>query len=190
MKRDRAGADGFSLVEVLIVSVMAAGICLVLASVIRMNLRGWQARENQMAVSYELRRGIHAMARELARTRSDQLEVPGVGAMPANGNFYNSLRFRIPQDVDGNGSVLDGAGAVEWSPNQITYALGGSGGLEVRRTQGAAGSTLAYGVTGLRFRRQAATPLVVEMSLTVQKGAVSGGFVQQADLSTRIRLRN
>ncbi len=188
MKPRRSG--GFSLVEVLVVSVMVSGIALVLASVIRMSLRGWQARDNQMTVSYELRRGIHAMARELERTRSDQLEVPGVGAMPADGNFYNSIRFRIPQDVDGNGTVLDGAGAIEWSPNQITYALGGVGGLEVRRTQGAAAGTLAYGVTGLRFRRQAATPLMVEMSVTVQKGATSGGFIQQGDLSTRIRLRN
>ena len=181
---------GFSLVEVLVVSVVTAGICLALASVIRMGLRTWQSSENQMTVSFELRRGIQSMTRELAQTRSDQLEVPGLGAMPANGAFYTSVRFRVPQDVDGDGTVLDGAGVLEWSPNQITYSLGGLGGQQVQRTQAAAVATLAHGVTTLRFRRLAATPSIVEMMMTVQRGATRGGYVQQADLSTRVRLRN
>ena len=185
-----AGSRGFTLVEMMVVSIVVAGMCLVFASVIRMGLKTWQAKENQMTVSFELRRGVHAMARELAQTRSDQLEVPGLGAMPANGNFYNSVRFRVPQDVDGDGTAIDGSGVLEWSPNQVVYALGGADGREIQRTQGAAVSALANGVTALQFRRLAATPSVVEMSVTVQQGATNGGFLNQASLSTRIRLRN
>lgn len=180
---------GFSLVEVLVVSVMAGVMALAVASVIRMGLRSWQSSENQMTVSFELRRGIHSMARELSQTRSDQLEIPGLGAMPADGVFYNSIRFRIPQDVDLNGTVLDAAGTLEWAPSQITYSLGGINGRQVQRTQGTV-TTLAHGVTVLQFRRLAANPSVVEMTMTVQRGADRGGYVQQADLSTRIRLRN
>lgn len=186
----RPRINGFSLVEMLVVSVMVAGMTLAFAAVVRMGLRTWQAKENQMTVSFELRRGIHAMARELAQTRTDQLEVPGLGAMPADGVFYNSVRFRLPEDVNGDGTVLDALGALEWSPNQVSYTLGGLDGRQVQRTQGAASTVLAYGVTGLRFRRMAANPSVVEMSITVQRGATTGGYVQQADLSTRIRLRN
>ena len=186
----RAQCRGFTLVEMLVVSVVVAGMCLTFAAVIRMGLRTWQSKENQMTVSFELRRGIHAMARELEQTRSDQLEVPGLGAMPADGNFYSSVRFRVPEDMDGDGTVIDGSGVLEWSPNQVVYALGGAAGQEVQRTQGAAVSTLANGVTALQFRRLAANPSVVEMSVTAQRGTTNGGFLNQASLSTRIRLRN
>ena len=178
---------GFSLIELLLVSGMTAGMCLVLATGLRMGYCSWQVGENSMTVSFELRRGLDAMSRELAQTQVALLKVPGVGPMPADGNFYNSVQFQIPQDVDGNGTVLNAAGALEWSPSTITYSLGGG---HLQRTQGGTVSVLAHGVTALQFRRLAANPSIVEMSMTVQKGNVPGGFVLQAVRSTRIRLRN
>ena len=181
---------GFSLIELLIVSVMTAGMCLALASVLRMGHRSWQVGRNSMTVSFELRRGLNAMSRELAQTQVGLLQVPGLGSLPADGNFYNSVQFQIPQDVDGNGTVLNGAGALEWSPNAITYSLGGLDGRQVQRTQGGTVSVLAHGVTAPQFRRLTATPSVVEMRMTVQRGTTTGGFLNQASLSTRVRLRN
>ena len=186
MKRKRWGQKGFSLVEVMVASGIAAGMALSIGMVLRAGARGWQATQDQMTSSFELRRGIHAMARELAQTRSDQL----VG-LPADGNSYVSVQFRVPEDRDGDGTVLDAAGALEWSANPITYALGGTNGQELQRTQtGAALSprTLAYGVTALSFVRRSANPLVVEMNVTVQQGAANGA--QPVPTSTRVRLRN
>ena len=188
MKNNRV--QGFSLFELLVVSLITVGMCLALASVLRMSARSWQAGQNHMTVSFELRRGVNAMSRELAQTQAGLLQVPGVGALPANGNFYNSVQFQVPQDVDGNGNVLNGAGVLEWSPNAITYSLGGLDGRQVQRSQGGAVSVLAHGVTALQFRRLTTNPSIVEMKMTVQKGSATGGFLNQADLTTRIRLRN
>ena len=181
---------GFSLVELLVVSAMTVGMCLTLAYVVRMGLRSWQTTSNRMTVSFELRRGLNAMSRELVQTRASLLQVPGLGSMPADGNFYSGVQFPIPQDVDGDGTVLNGSGVLEWSPNLITYSLGGLDGRQVRRTQGGAVSVLAHGVTSLQFRRLVATPYIVEMRVRVQRGSATGGFINQADLSTQIRLRN
>ncbi len=182
--------SGFTLVEMLIVSVMASVMALAFAAVMHMGTRTWQSRENQMVLSMELRRGIQSMVRELAQTNTTQLEVPGVGAMPANNTFYNSVRFRIPEDTDGNGSVLDGAGSVEWSANQITYALGGVDGRQIQRTEGGAVTVLANRVTAVQFRRLTATPQILELTMTVQHGNSTGGYLQQANHTTRIRMRN
>lgn len=183
------GAAGFSLMEVLIASAILAGFCLVLASVLRMGQRNLQTSQNSMTVSFELRRGITSMSREMAQTQTGWLEVPAGGPLPADGSWYPGIRFRIPEDLDGNGTVLNAAGLVEWS-NPVSYTLGGLDGRQVQRTQGAQVQVLAHGVTALQFRRQAATPSVVEMNLAVQRGDSTGGYLQQASLSTRIRLRN
>lgn len=181
---------GFTLVEVLIVCLMASIMALAFAVVLRMGARTWISRENQMTLSLELRRGLQSMVRELAQTGTAQLEVPGVGAMPADNNFYNTVRFRLPEDTDGNGSVLDGTGNVEWSANQIAYALGGVDGQQIQRTQGANVTVLANKVTALQFRRLTATPQILELSLTVQTGGSTGNFLQQVTHTTRVRMRN
>lgn len=186
MKRKRWGRKGFSLAEVMVASGLVTGMGLTLAVVLRTAVWSWQAGQNQVTTSSELRRGIHAIARELAQTRGDQL----VG-LPADGNSYASVQFSVPEDRDGNGTVLSAAGVLEWSANPITYSLGGVNGQELQRTQTGAPVTplpVAYGVTVLSFRRRVAAPSVLEMNVTVQRGAANGA--QPVTLSTRIRLRN
>lgn len=170
--------------ELLITCAIVAGISLVLMAVLRMGQRSWKIQDAQSSVSMHLRNGMADMSREIAESQAGWLNIP------ADGLWYNSLTFRVPQDVDGNGTVWDAAGALEWS-NPITYSLAGPDGNQLQRVQqGAVNRVLAYGVTALQFRRQAATPLVVEIGLTVQRGATTSGFLNQADLNTRVRLRN
>ena len=185
MKRN----DGFSLVELMIASAIVVGMALMLAATFRESQRSWQSRENTMTVSFELRRGVQSMTRELSESSGQWMQVPGVGTFPADGNTYNSIQFRVPEDINGDGAVVDGAGNIEWSA-PITYSLGGNNGQQILRTQGGNVRVLAHGVTVLRFRRLPATPLVFEMNVTVQRGATPGGFLQQSALGTRIRLRN
>ena len=201
MKRKRWGQRGFSLVEVMVASVIAAGMALSLGMVLRAGARGWQTGQDQMTTSSELRRGIQSMARELAQTRSDQLEVQAVaggpwGAWPAGnpglaaGTSYPGIRFKVPEIVAPNTTVLDAGGAVTWSTNPIIYDLAPvTGGLQqLQKTQAGVVSPMAYGVTALSFVRRSANPLVVEMNVTVQQGAANGA--QPVPTSTRVRLRN
>jgi prepilin-type N-terminal cleavage/methylation domain-containing protein len=177
---------GFSLVELLIATAIVGGISLVLIAALRMGQQSWQAEDVRMSVSQELRRGIDAISRELAATQAAELD-----EIPATGSWYaGAVVFRVPQDRDGNGTVLDAAGVLEWS-DPITYSLGGMDGRQVIRTQvGAADRVIANGVVGIQFRRQAANPSVVEMRLTVRRGGITGEFTNQSDLTTRVRVRN
>jgi hypothetical protein len=104
--------------------------------------------------------------------------------------------------VDGNGTVLNAAGNIEWSPNFFTFELGGLNGQELQRVErtpaGAEVSRLrqAYGVTAMSFRRWAAAdPSVLEISMTVQRGAAVAGAPTSGEafpvtLATRVRMRN
>lgn len=175
---------GFSFVELMVVTGIMALISGVLVAALRMGQQSWQVEEARMTVSMELRRGIDAMSRELASSQSGQL----IG-VPADGAWYPSVTFAVPQDLNGDGTVLDSNGVLEWSP-PVLYSLGGTGGSQILRTQNNATRVLANGVTTLRFRRQAATPTVVEISMTVLRGVNTGDFTNQGTLTTRVRLRN
>ena len=200
MRRKRKGQKGFSVMELTVASAIAVGMSLTCALVFRTGIQGWQVSESYTTASFEMRRGVHAMARELAQTRSNQLEVQTVAGGPwvewpaaalAAGTPFSSIRFKVPEIVAPNTTVLDAAGAVTWSANSITYSLGGVNGQELQRTQTGAvvtPLTVTSGVTALSFVRRAATPLVLEMTVTVQRGAANGS--QPVVLSTRVRLRN
>ncbi|MBI3333501.1 MAG: hypothetical protein HYZ93_05370 [Candidatus Omnitrophica bacterium] len=175
-------AKGMTIVELLIVCAVAGGMSLVFMAALRMGQRSWQIGSAQMSVSSELRRGVVQMRRELAESRMDLLSIP------ADGLWYPALSFQVPTDLNGDGTVLDANGVLEWS-NPVSYSLGGSDGDQALRVQGAQSRVLANGVTLLQFRRQAATPMVVEMNLTVRRGATTG-FVNQDSLTERVRLRN
>ena len=175
---------GFSLVELMVVMAILGVISSILIATLAAGQQTWQVEQARMTVSAELRRGIDSMSREVASTQAAQLSIP------ADGNWYNTLTFRVPFDVDGNGTVLDNVtGALEWSP-QITYSLGGNGGNQIQRTQNAAVQILANGATVLQFRRQAATPSILEINVTVQRGNTTSNFPNTGTLNTRVRLRN
>ena len=196
---------GFSLVEVTVASAMAASMCLGLTLVMQGGNKIAQTNNDQMSTSFELRRGINSVAPDLVRTRSDQLWRPAGGggwAAWANNDLaaYNSIRFRVPQDLDGNGTVLDAAGVLEWSPNFFNFELGGANGREIQRVERTAAGVevsrrgLAYGVTALTFRRWPGATSVLEVSITVERGAVApgaptSGEARPVTLSTRVRMR-
>lgn len=206
---------GFSLVEVAVASAMATAMSLGMVLVMRAGERTTQSKNDQMSISTELRRGINSMAADLLSTRSDQLMRPSGGGAwvawadnPADLATYNGFRFRMPQDVDLNGTVLDAAGVLEWSPNTFTFELGGVNGQELLRVERDPGGAvvvnplnpldnprrLAYGVTALTFRRWSGATSVIEISITVQRGAVTpgaptSGEARPVTLTTRVRMR-
>ena len=206
---------GFSLVEVAVASALATAMSLGMVLVMRAGERVTQVEGDQMSISSELRRGMNSMASNLLSTRSNQLLRPAGGGAwvawadnPPDLATYAGLRFRMPQDLDLNGTVLDAAGIVEWSINTFTFELGGVNGQELLRVERDPGGAvvvnainpldnprrLAYGVTALTFRRWPGATSVIEISMTVQRGAVvpgapTSGEAQPDSLTTRVRMR-
>lgn len=182
----RAKSGGVTLVEVLIASSVMIVMCLALGTLMRWGMLFWKSEQNRIGISFELRRGVHSVARELTQTRADQVQL-----VPADGVWYPSISFSVPQDLNGDGTVLDAAGAIEWNLSRITYSRGGLDNLQIRRTQGAAVADTGFGVTDLAFRRTFAKPSVVEIRMQVQPRNVPGEHQPQAvTLSTQVRLRN
>lgn len=197
---------GFTLTEVMVASAITVGMGMTLTVLARSSQRTWLMRQDQMTVSFELRRGVQNVVRELSRTAGDPAQANGNQLQHADGTEwlatdlqpYNSVRFRVPQDLDGNGTVLNATtGQLEWSTNTFTLELGGNNGRELQRVERDAGGalvtvpnnpnprTLAYGVTALQFQRIGASEL--EIRITVQRNAED---TQSAMLATRVRLRN
>lgn len=170
--------------ELMVTMSIVVSISGVLVAVFRMNQQCWEVAQAHLSVSMELRRAMDEMSRELVSTQVAQVDIP------ADGNWYPSITFSVPEDVDGDGTVLDSSGVLEWS-DSITFSLGGETGEQALREQdGELDRIMANGVTELEFRREAATPNVVEVQMTVEKAVHTKDFPHTATLSTRVRLRN
>ena len=174
---------GFVLSELVVSTGISAVIAVALLVAFKGGQISWRTGGAQMAASYEVRRGLDAMSRELLLSRSDQVDVP------ADGSWYGSIIFHVPKDQNGDGTVLDANGALEWSPTSVSFSLGGTSGDQILRTQGPATRVLANGVQTLQFRRVVAAPDRVEILMTVRRGS-SGDFQRDATLNTTVRLRN
>lgn len=191
MKNIMKKINGFSLVEILV----ALAIFAVIAAAIAMSLfsaqRSWGTGTGQAVLTAELRRALDTMSRELVESRPAQVRQPA-----ANGLWGNVIIFRVPQDRDADGSVLDANGEIaEWS-NDITYAPNGRSNSFSRTQVNDPGlqprtflSTLANHITQVQFRRQAATADVVEIQMTAST-ITELGQVMSRTMGTRVKLRN
>lgn len=186
----REREKGISLIELLVVMVIFSIIAAAIATAIFSTNRGWAVGASQAVLTSEIRKALDRMSRELAEGRV--AEIQGV---PADGRWYNTITFRVPQDrsLPPDGSVLDANGdIVEWS-DWITYQWGSSNTCQrvVAVPVGVAPVTenLATHITTLQFRRQNITSDMVEVELTAS--VLSGyGQVMSRTMGTRIKLRN
>ncbi len=188
MRRDKGG---FSLSELLIVVVLFGLISAALMMVLLSSQRSWSVGSAQSVLTSELRRALDRMSRDLAQSRPVRIQRPA-----ANGAWDTAAVFQIPKDRTGDGWVLDANGQViEWS-NDITFALGGRNNSFSRAEVNLPGrqprtllSVLANHVTDVRFRRQAATPDVVEIQMTATT-INEVGEVMSRTMGTRVKVRN
>lgn len=169
---------GFTLIELMIVMLIFSIILGAMFAVMNMGKASWHSGDTQIQVQQEARKGMDRIVKELRQTGTSTI----IG-VPADGNLYNTITFRIP-DEDG----IDANGNIEWG-NQIAYSLGGLNGQQLLRTEGEGLEVLANRVVNLQFRRQATTPNIVEITLQSQKTTIPGHLIS-ATLNSQIRARN
>lgn len=186
-------ARGFSLVELMVVmaifSIIAASIVMTISSA----QRSWTVGSGQTVLTLELRRALDQISQELVESQPAQIQRPA-----ANGVWDNMLMFRVPQDRNADGSVLDANGQItEWS-NNITYDFqpGGRSNVCTRTQVNDPGllprtfqSTVANHMTQVQFRRQAATADIVEVQMTASTISEMGQVFSRT-LGARVKLRN
>ena len=78
---------------------------------------------------------------------------------------------------------------LDWSTDAIQFVLGGAGSKQLLRIQGADTDILAQNIKSLQFRRQVATPDILEVAMGAEK-TTNIGILADYQLSFSIQLRN
>lgn len=180
----RPARAGFTLHEVAVAAALfliALGVFFAVAGVSR---QSWETGSAEMQLRQEARRALSRIVRELR-----QADI-GTVTVPATGQPATDIWFRIPEDQDADGEWIEG-GVVEWSENHyFGMNRDGSGELLYRKGVGGAEVSVVTGdVTGLTFTRTAATPSIVDITLSLSKATPSGRVVTKS-FSDRAKIRN
>ncbi|MBI4226685.1 MAG: prepilin-type N-terminal cleavage/methylation domain-containing protein [Candidatus Omnitrophica bacterium] len=182
---------GFTMTELLVVLALFGIVSAALVTLLLSAQRSWTTGSGQAVLTAELRRGLDRISRELVGSAAGRVQRP-----PVNGAWDTQMTFQIPQDRNGDGAVLDAAGAiVEWS-DLINYQRGARNSCLRRVGAGAAlqSETVANHITDLRFRQildaQTQQPVgIIEIQMTAST-ITEAGDVMSRTMATRVKVRN
>lgn len=172
---------GFTLVEVLITVFIFSLIFMAMFGVLSVGVGSWHTDDVEAGLNQELRKTLMVMNKQLRQSRTSV-----VTGVPADDNYYTSITFKVPEDVDGDGDVIDSLGNIEWS-GDINYSLNANNQI-IRSTQSGS-SILANNISSLQFRRPAGNPDIIEIYITAQK-ATSMGRNLGSSIASSVRMRN
>ncbi len=148
--------------------------------------------ETQSDVRSRAHLALEAMMTELRHaTRAGGGSPPNVSIPAAPSN--TSVTFYLPADLDGNGLIINAAGALEWdalAPVQYQYVPAAR---QLRRVSGAATRVLANDVELVEFRDQTLDASLgadeVRIQLTLRRVTPRGRVIAATD-GAIVKLRN
>lgn len=167
----------FTLVETMVTMVLLAVILVPVFLVLNLGQQSWFRSDANIQLRQEIARAGMTMQRELKETRPSRINI-------SLGNSSNSIIFSVPQDTNNDGSILDAAGTIEWSPN-ITYSLNGSN--QIIRTTGGNSAIVANHITILQFQRTQDS--IVRINITASKASDTGHLAQDTEQIV-VKMRN
>lgn len=187
----RRRESGFSLLETAL-SLGILGILLTSIVAFTVETSGFVgAQDSELSLWIEATRGVErtsTLLRESGNVRLDGADWPRVT------NAGEGLEFRLPGDVDGDGTPFSAdTGDLEWDPAVYSIAFDGSGDAAVRR-DGTIVRHLARDVAGLSFATILEDPSLrpgeVRLAFTIRKDTAGEGPPLENTLSTTVLLRN
>lgn len=184
-KKYRKKNNGFTLIEMMIVLVTFVLIGEAIAYILSSSEGTWYMSDAKIVATQEARRAMSAVIREVRQSASDV-----IANCPADGIWHAAqLNFNIPADTDGDGDVLDAMENIEW--NAVSYSTTAQS--QIQRQSGGANSILCNNLLNVYFRRQAATPDVLEVALWTRKWTAykaAQGWTASEVFTCNIKLRN
>lgn len=175
----KVSCRAFTLVEMLVAACIFFILVAMAFLVLNSGVSSWLAGDVEVDLRRELVKAIVSMEKELKLTRASQTNL-------ASGAVSNSLTFAIPQDINGDGTILDATGQVEWSPNRVTYSLNANG--EIIRTTTARASVLARNITRLTFTRPVSPVNILQVDISAQRQNIKGRiFTDTGQLIIKMR---
>jgi len=170
---------GFTLVEILVASAIFSILLLAVFMVMDAGRTSWLTGDALVELRQEVVKAFTIMEQEMKEIRPGDLGL-------AIGASSNSLTFRVTQDNDADGTVLDSLANIEWSGN-IVYSLNGAS--QIIRTAGGASSILANNIIVLQFSRPVGSTNLLQVDITAQKMTGNRRLVQDTGQIV-IKMRN
>ena len=168
--------DGFTLLEVLVASVVFILIIGITVSVLIVGKASWYMGAVHIELQQDLRRATDWMMDEFRHTGSGY-----IAGVPPDGSWQNTITF--------NRVAGEASGYKTWDPAPVQYALGGINNMQLIRTYGNEQRILGNNILGFQVRRMAMSPGIIEVQMQAQKRAVSGHLIGD-NIRFETKLRN
>ena len=168
---------GFTLIEILVASLIMSIIMGALFVSLSIGQNSWFNGDAAIDLRDQAIRSIMTMDKELSATRPSKINLD-VGVTS------NAITFYLPQDNNGDGSIVDSAGDIEWS-GAITYSLNGSN--QIIRSLGGTNRIIGNNIGTLQFTRT--ENRIIQVDITAQKTPLSKRQIQDTE-QTIIKIRN
>ena len=186
-------ARGMTVMEMMIVVTIVMVIGGSLIAFMAQSWASWEVKNIEADLRLTAQTALDQIARELrlgtVTTGAGSPPRASVPAAPGN----TSLTFYLPTDIDGNGLIIDAAGAVEWdAANPVQYQHVPASG-QLTRTAAGVTRVLANDVQTAVFANQAIDGTLqnneVRMTLTLRRVSTRGYPITLTTVMT-VMLRN
>ncbi len=166
---------GRSLVEILVVTVFFIVFFLMAHTLLKQGQDFGLILQARVELRQQAQVAALKMSRDLRLASEDSIL-----SVPADGTWYTSIRFLIPSGVTNN--------TLQWPATEMLYYRGGTGSADLIRQYGTDTSIEARKITALSFRRQAASPEILEVSMIFGESTVRVNI--QESIAFNLQLRN
>jgi len=170
---------GLTIIEVLISVLIFSIIAIGLGSAVVAGKSALFVSDAPTQLRQNVLFGMMPMIRGLRQTAPGKINL-------SEGSSGESITFKVPQDLDADGDVVDDVGYIEWG-GDITYARDGLN--QLTRTSGGVTSVVAPNISNLQFSRPVADDAIIQIDITAQKTDNQGDVYQDAEQAI-IKMRN
>jgi prepilin-type N-terminal cleavage/methylation domain-containing protein len=168
---------GFTIIELLVVVLITAVIMTLLLLIMNVGQRSWFTGDVAIELRDQAVRAVTTMNKEISATRPSKTDL-------TIGETDNSFTFYLPHDNDGDGSVVDSDGNIEWSA-AVTYSLNALN--QIIRSQEGVNSVLGTNIASLEFTRT--SDRIIQVDILVIKTPNMGERLEDVEQSV-IKMRN
>jgi len=172
MKTLKMPQRGFTLIEIMIAVAITAVAVGMIYGMYASSQEAWDIKAEQADMQAQGRRALREMVDELRKTTRTSTQTPSPNLVIPSTPNNRQVDFYLPVDIDGDGTITDSNGDVEWdTSNKIRYQYV-PGQKLLRRLEGGAQRTIALAVSDIRFTDQGIDPtlyrdeLVIDLTLT------------------------
>jgi len=165
---------GFTLVEIMMAAMITTVAVGMVYAIYAAGQEAWDIKTAQADLQAQGRRAMSRMVEELRKTTRTSGQNPSPNLTIPSAPNNRQVDFYLPTDKDGDGTITDANGDVEWATNnkiQYQYVPGQNW---LRRLEGGDQQTLALNVLDIRFTDQGIDPtlygdeLLIDLTLEKQ----------------------